>query len=303
MYQYWAFGLNISSEIEFPQMLPHNFEEADVTITIGKVPDSLEGDNVITRRRISASPYEYLLHINNTARYYAANGNRLIIEPVKGADINSIRLFMLSNAMAAIIHQRGCIPFHASGIITDEGIVLFTGRSGIGKSTTALALMQEGYQLFTDDVCVLSYSKNSCKIEAVSSYPVMKLWENTMGLFAIQNTSYRKYQLKSDAPKFGIFQHNNFTTRQQEVSKIFILKTNTEGNEISHKVLNKLESFNALEQNTYRRKQIDLMGFRKNHFEVISALVHQATVIELMRPQHGEVKLFTNYLLNFLPSK
>ncbi|MCX6205012.1 MAG: serine kinase, partial [Bacteroidetes bacterium] len=63
MHQYWAYGLLVESEIEFPELLPYQFEKAEVTVHIGKTPKSIEGDDVLHKVSVSMSPNQYLLHL------------------------------------------------------------------------------------------------------------------------------------------------------------------------------------------------------------------------------------------------
>lgn len=299
-YQYWGFGLNIESEIEFPELLPTTFNKADVVISIGATPSKLDGENVVHKVRMSASPKEYLLDLLNVARYYAAHGNKIVIEPYTNADNSSIRLFLLSNAMAAILHQQNKIPFHASGIITEKGLVLFTGRSGAGKSTTACGLMDLGYKLFTDDVCVLSHNEQTGKIEAVSSYPMMKLWENTIDQYAPQKV--KSHKLRPHLAKYGFFEHDQFTTESLPVTQVCILKPDSLVDEYASRSLTAVKAFNELQQNTYRRGQVDMMNLRQHHFGIISRLTQQATITEILRPQRknniSDFILYIQHLIN-----
>src|SRR3954471_1894098 len=105
MNKYWGCGLHILSEIEFPEFLAADFEQPDITIKMGAVPESLTGENVVHKVKVSMSPTEYLQKVQNVATYYVANGTEIRIERKPDADEKSIRLFLLSNGMAAILHQ------------------------------------------------------------------------------------------------------------------------------------------------------------------------------------------------------
>lgn len=294
MHQYWAFGLNINSEIEFPELLPHNFDVSDLTVTVGKAPEKLEGNDVINRVRVSASPREYLLNLDNIARYYVKNGNEIIVDPAKNTDKDSIRLFLLSNAMAAILHQQGKVPFHASGIITEHGVILFTGRSGTGKSTTVYGLKKLGYNLFTDDVCVLNFNDTTWKVEATPSYPLIKLWEDVIDEFA---TDFEKnYRVRPGLPKFGFFQHQDFLVEKQVVHKIFIFKTSSTTKDFSCTKLDKVNAFSELQLNTYRRKHVDMMQGRQPLFKMMSHLTNQVDTFEISRPEKSSVNSFISFV-------
>ncbi len=159
MFYYTAFGFSIASEIYFPELLIRKKpKSADIQIQIGSTPKSLD-EGVTDNPELWITPDKYLIHFKDSAYYYAENGKRIIVEPYKNAEPNSMRVYLLCNAMAAIIHQRKLIPLHASGIIIDNGVALIVGHSGAGKSTTIKALTKKGHKIFTDDVCVLKSKK------------------------------------------------------------------------------------------------------------------------------------------------
>jgi len=299
MYRYWGFGLNIESEIEFPELLPFEFNTPDLTIKLGDVPQELKGHPIYNKLKIKVSVSEYLLDLHHIARYYAHGGREIIIAPYPGTNMDSVRLFMLSNSMAAILHQKGSIPLHASGIITDKGVILFTGRSGIGKSTTVMSLVHHGYRLFCDDVCVAKENQVSGKINVSPSYPMIKLWENTVDHFHEFNME-KKYKVRPNLPKYGFFQHDNFTPESIPVYKVFVLRADNMQQEFSCKEMNKLQAFNAVQQNTYRRKQVDMMQLRQQHFNIISRLCGNVPVMELSRPLNTSISGFIDFVKDHL---
>jgi hypothetical protein len=72
--------------------------------------------------------------------------------------------------------DRGLAVVHASAVGDDRGCVLITGPSGSGKSTTALACVERGLRLLTDDVAIVALdpvpvafaSSSIAKVEAGS---------------------------------------------------------------------------------------------------------------------------------------
>jgi hypothetical protein len=295
MYQYWCFGITILSELEFPEFITSTNDFHDVTISIGEVPLELKGENVSKYPEASISPREFLLTVKRVAKYYAKDGKTVIVEPEPGVDTSSLRLFLLSNVMAAILYQQQKIPFHASGIIVNEELILFTGPSGIGKSTTLLGLIEKGYDLFTDDVCVLLENENTGKIEAVSSYPMMKLWKNTIDHFRLENSF--NHQLRPSVQKYGIFKHQQFNIRAYPITKLFLLSITDENSlEFSVKRLNNIESFKALQENAYRRNYINLMDLKSLHFTMMSKLVTQCSVSKVKRSVGSNIPSFIESL-------
>lgn len=284
MYHYWGFGLTIKSEIEFPELLPFEFKEADILIRLGKTPEKLSGEDVIEKVRVSISPTEYLLKVLDTANYYAGNGNKIIIEPLPGADEKSIRLFMLSNAMAAILHQRNMIPLHASAVHYEDGVVLFCGRSGAGKSTTATALQKQGYKVFSDDVCVLKEVDGELMV--LPSYPMMKLWEDSFVKVGMVMAG-EEDKIRPHLPKYARWYHSEFGIDPMPVKQIFIIDPSNQAAEVSIKKTGAIEAFQELQKNTYRPVQTISMKKRDIHFMMVSKLAASAPVAKIIRPQHG----------------
>lgn len=286
MHQYWAYGLLVESELEFPELLPYSFEKADVTVQFGKAPKSIEGEDVLHKATVSMSPREYLLHLLNIGIYYAANGNKIIIEPLQGSDENSLRLFALSNAFSAILYQRNFIPLHASGIFHKDGVVLFCGNSGAGKSTVVSSLQQKGYQVFTDDVCVLQPQQDN-SIKVLPSYPMIKLWEDSFSKIGITDWKDKR-RLREHLPKYAQYYHNQFDIAPQKVNKLFVLDNSYRNTiDIEIKQLNALEAFDIVEKNSYRQLQMIMMKKRQLHFRQITHLVNGLPVFLCKRPEYG----------------
>lgn len=284
MYTYWGFGLNIKSEIEFPELFPSAFESADLFIHKGIVPRQLAEKDLVKMVKVSMNRTEYLHSMPGVADYYASNGKEILIEPQAGADEKSIRLFMLSNAMAAILHQRNMIPMHASAIYHEDGIVLFCGRSGAGKSTTVTALQKEGRMVFSDDVCVLKYDADGTLV-ALPSYPMIKLWEDSFAKIGLE-TAEEKNKIRPELAKYARFYHDEFDILPKRIKKVFILDPENSAETVEIKKLSALAGFKLLQQNTYRYVQMNGMQKRNIHFDMISKLAGEVPVYQINRPMH-----------------
>lgn len=285
MFKYWAFGLTIKSEIEFPELIEFDFIDApDLKISLGVTINKLEKKDSVHSLGISMNSKEYLLRIKDVAFYYVSNGKDVIVERQKGSDDKTIRLFLLSNVIAAVLHQRNAIPLHASAVFHENGIALFCGDSGAGKSTTIIALKKKGYKIFSDDICVLkSTSFLKGYMYAWPSYPIIKLWENSYKVID-EPLSENEYQLRADIPKYARFYHNDFSREPQRINHIFILETNEELNNPKEVNLNPGAAFEALVNKTYRPEQISGMNKRNVNFTLLSQLAASVSVSKITRP-------------------
>ena len=280
MYYYWGFGLNIASEIEFPELLPFQFERVDLEIKLGKIP--IEIKEAETDQEFLSDDNEYVLDIKNVCRYYVRGDREVVIEPHEGIDGRSIRVYLF---------RKGSIPLHASGIINDGKLVLFTGDSGAGKSTTLAYLVSKGYQIFTDDVCVLKIDDaDENRMQGIASYPMLKLWGDTIAKLGIETFSDTTFRVKSNLDKYGYFFYDSFITAPFPIDKIFILKKTDGNGSAAVRRLSGIEAFQQMEKQAYRKYLINNQQLRTLHFREMSVLTRTCTIFEVTRPANGTVE-------------
>ena len=281
MFYYTAFGLQIASETAFPEMfLSEETDHIDVHIRIGETPKSIQA-GITENPELWITPDEFLMHFKDVARYYATGGNLIIAELYPSANQKKFRLYLLCNAMAAIVHQRKLIPLHCSGIICKTGVAIIVGHSGAGKSTTIKALTQKGHKIFADDVCVLKSENN--KMLAIPSYPMMKLWENSFDLLQLGN-AIEEDRIMAEMDKYGVFFHNEFIAQWKPIIKIFTIVKTENAHEVLTERQSGIEAFKIIAENTYRNYYVEPMKLNVLHFEMVSNLLQQSEVYKITRP-------------------
>jgi hypothetical protein len=87
-----------------------------------------------------------------------ARGPTVLLEEAAG--------LLLGPVFSCVLAQRGLTCVHAAVIAIDGKVIALVGPSGAGKSTTALALVQRGGRLVSDDVAVLTQSGGSITVAA-----------------------------------------------------------------------------------------------------------------------------------------
>jgi hypothetical protein len=83
------------------------------------------------------------------------------------------RRVLLTRVLPNVGIAHGYEALHASGVMTDRGVVAIAAPSGTGKSTLALELMRRGWPLFADDTVMLG--RRGDAIEAHPSAPFINL--------------------------------------------------------------------------------------------------------------------------------
>jgi hypothetical protein len=282
MYYYWAYGLTIKSEMEFPELLPLPENTIhDIELVCDIAPEHNQENLHDVKKTIYISSDAYKLILPDVATYWAENGNSIIIQPALLADMSKVRLFCLSNVFAAILNQRGIIPIHAAALKVNDKLVLICGHSGAGKSTLVGALMSRGFSIFSDDVCVPATNLNN-QILMYSSYPMMKFWEDTIK--QLPNLGEPDVQLRPNVNKFGFYFHEQFDNSPKWPVMVFFLEISEE---LHHVVLQEVKGFQLfqyLESNAYRGEYLGAVDLRKEHFDLFSNLANQLRGFMIKRP-------------------
>lgn len=285
-YTYWAYGLKVVSQIPFPELLPlENDDPCDLAIELGSMPVIKKTLNGFHSHSHDITPDEYRITIKDVASYCVTKGNLIIIEADQNADQDSIRLFCLSNAFTAVLHQRKTIPLHCAALINKGELVLILGDSGAGKSTAMASLIQHGLKPFSDDVCVPFQDPETGRISFFSSYPMMKFWKDTLDLLGLNEKADRK--IRPDIEKYGIYFHQSFLTTALKPKFIILLEKSDQVSSPMVDPISGIELFTRLESNAYRGEYLGFSDLRKEHFLLFTQLANQSACYVLKRPSTG----------------
>lgn len=96
-----------------------------------------------------------ILRIPNVGKFAVEDGRRVRFDPTRDVEPGIARGWLNGAVASLLLAQRGCFALHASVVVIGGKAIALTGRRGAGKSTTALALVQAGHSLLTDDVAPL----------------------------------------------------------------------------------------------------------------------------------------------------
>jgi len=143
MRRYSAYGLTIHSEIDlvdFPSA--PEVGGADVVIRYGEIPKTVA----------KTALNEELVKIRDIGEFYIVEGREITVKLLPGAPPDIVRVLLSARMLAYLLRQRGWLPLHASSVWIADHAVLFLGRVGEGKSTTAAAFHRHGYPVVADDV-------------------------------------------------------------------------------------------------------------------------------------------------------
>jgi len=176
MFNYKAFGLEISSQIELPGMMEGS-GKPEVKIIRGEVDPfqvskaEVEGDNYLVNGD------DVYLWWDEIGKVKISKGELVTVESDKdleSSDELNIIPFLLGPVMALLLHQRGFLVLHGSAVNTGTGAVAFLGHRGNGKSTTAIHLYVDGYPLVADDILAIKFDDEGLPV-VYPGYPHVRL--------------------------------------------------------------------------------------------------------------------------------
>ncbi|MDF1573604.1 MAG: hypothetical protein P1P86_00225 [Bacteroidales bacterium] len=283
-------GLNLSSEIELPELVSSNVQKPDVWIRFGSVPDHLPeaaGSGVL----YEASKDDFLFKLNTVAKYRVQNGKYITIEPLETTDQKEIRLFLFASTMGALLHQRGMLAIHGSCVAKENKGIIFTGISSAGKSTIAAGFYIKGYSVITDDIAVIDNSEKKHFIHP--GIPHLKLWQDVV---YYMNEESNLERVRSELEKYRKPIPALKPSIHVPLEKIILLTTkNTPG--FHFEEVFGADKFQILRQNTYRVQFLEMLNQLEIHFKNISSLASSIPLYKVERPSSPlQVMELTDYI-------
>ncbi len=274
-FTYTAFGLTINSEFEIPELIETTGTPI-VTIKLGNVPEKLEQ---VTKKGVKyqATKDQFLLEVDRIAKFYVQDGRQITVDLLKEKADREVRLFLLGSAFGALFIQRGLLPIHGSAIKFGDSVSVFSGLSGVGKSSLAATFVKKGFQFLADDISVVNDELN-----VMPGFPNMKIWDDVLKKLHLKTDSLS--EVRPDIKKYDLRSDQQFCNKALKLTKVFILNTkNSHGFE--YEELSGLAKFNAIKNNTYRYRFVGGLEKQPDHFRILNKLLPNIKVYRISRPQ------------------
>lgn len=279
-FTYTAYGLLIASETAIPELPTADAvgAEPDVVIRIGEVPAALP--DVTGRSPVHQTNREnLLLEITDVGRYLVSSGSRIVVSPSLGASSHEVRVFLLGTCFGALLHQRGALVLHASGIGTPQGAVLFAGHSGSGKSTLLTEMLNRGHRMLVDDVCAIFPVGDGLVVPP--AYPRSRLWSDAAANLGVDTDGLPR--TRSHMDKYERQVSDQFWTRSDAPRRIYYL-AGEHGDVAALARVPMIAAVPVLVANTYRELLLDGFGARQRHFDVASRIARSVPIVQVVRP-------------------
>jgi hypothetical protein len=284
-YNYRIAGLLVTSAIELPGMvLEPEPGHKDVTIRFAGLNASgvLDGESPTGWR---ADAQGYVLCVRGVAAYRVTRGDLIEVDPVSGAELRDLTLFLLGSAFGALLQQRGVLAFHASAVDVAGRAMAFAGPAQTGKSTLAAFLTLRGYPLVTDDVAVVIRSGTGGS--AIWPGPGrIKLWRDGIERLGWDSRRLAKVGGSRDKYHFPVGTVDaQGETAPVPLARLYVVAT---GDVLSTERLEALEAIEAVSAQTYRVQFVVPMGLAEQHFRSCVEAARSVEVWRLVRPRGFE---------------
>ena len=280
-YAYGPFSLR--SDIPLPELPISSSDGILVTIRLGRVPDVID-QPTFSNPAFTASSTELLMRIAGVASYYVQGGCNVIVQAAEGGSELDIRGYLLGTAFAVLCHQRRLLPLHACAVRMGKGTVAFLGDSGAGKSTLAAFLVERGFPLVADDVCLLDPDADpSARVIPVA--PWLKLWRTSLDALGRGDDGLSRTfndEEKFRVPVGGV---NQAEEKRLALYALVILKRNVESGSLPQLVsVRAAQSVVESMRFTYQQYLLEWLGLQEDHFRRTSMAIAGAKVFIFDRP-------------------
>lgn len=279
MYKYFAYGLNIASEIELNELIPKDFsEDADIELKIGDVPEQITGPNW-HGGWWQADDKHLLCDYTDIMRALVSRNGKDVQVQVFTVDDFQLRSFIYGQVFSTCLLLRGYFLLHGACVKIGDKALGFCGPSGVGKSTLALGFIQAGYKVYSDDVIALKIEEE--KLMMYPGFPRLRLTSEVMTRMSLELNSFEVIGHYPEKMKYvGEFK---FCSQVLELNELLILNP-TECAHPSLRSLNGWEKLNLFEKASYR-PEIESFVFTKDEIlEQRSEIANIAKCYYLDRP-------------------
>jgi hypothetical protein len=153
---YETFGLVLQSDFEFPDMEETDRRDVDITIRRTTLSEPCQARDFEWQTQ-DIGPMVQTFVWKTLGTYRVSDGSIIDIDPVEDVSAKYLSIPLFGAVLATLLHMRGMLVLHASAVVRDGKCVIFMGDKEAGKSTTAFAMIESGYQLLSDDVVAIIF--------------------------------------------------------------------------------------------------------------------------------------------------
>jgi hypothetical protein len=278
---YDLFGLTFESAERIPGLALAGVSHCNnaIRIEFGPVPKSIENIE-FEDDTVQASGSEYLFAYPGVLRLYVEQDRRIVVERMEACDTVKLWTLVLGIGTSITGFRRGYIPIHASSILTDKGCIAFAGQTGAGKSTSAALLIDRGFELFADDLCLVQWDEAARAIVG-RGVPELRLWDDAVA--ALDWTDIEPFAVQPNVKK-SVFRRAAPQERFGNLRRIYVLEFTREDAAPGIHRLAGVDALQALIGCLRLRLGLLQTGASQRTFERLAAIGDKVEIFRFVRP-------------------
>ncbi len=292
MFYYFAYNLNIVSELELPILNRKlNIDNSKGTVYIKK---KNKISNLYSPKGNNFNLENAVIHRKYIGYFLIENGEHIFFEKDGDPSKGDISRVILHQVFARVLFQRRLICFHASALSINSKTILFSGISGMGKSSLCAKLIGfEEKNFISEDLTPIVEEEN--KYLAVPTFPFIKLDQtNKKEKFdLVRKINFDNERLSRDG---YIIKEESMKDSLSEISSIIFLAWGKENN---IKKLSSSEAFHRSLPNLFKpsinQENMESLKFLYDHLE---NLIHRVNFFVFERKKiFSEIDNQIDYLV------
>jgi len=242
-----------------------------------------------------SSPGEFFLFVPEVGSFYVCNGNRVEYSVEKGADPEWVRLCLKGQVLAALLHQRKIINFHASSFVYNDTGIMILGETGAGKSSLTASFILDGAGFLTDDLTPVIFEGES---------PVIMPLERKIKLVddSIEQLNIPGERLKKAEAGTGKHYLHTEDTRLDNFPLHIIFRVEVGDNEKPlFAVPGQAERFSILRSEICSWEMLAGMpDTESDYLKQLLQIVQKTRIVKLTRPREISIKLLGKYITDYI---
>ena len=258
-----------------------------------------ESDLILPKLGIQFDQETYLsqdyfyIDIPEVAKFEIENGQSIRYQLYANANPDLVVLYLNGSILAALLHQRKQLIFHASSFVYEDQTIMICGESEAGKSSLSLAFCLETSRFLNDDISPIIFNNNQAWILPMGKK--MKLWKDSLFQLKLENELFEKVESNNEKYYYDL----KSELKECKLDLIVLLEI-YEGDEVLSIELSGIEKFEALRNQIYRQEYLVYMPeSEKKYMKELMMLSTCLKVYLVKRPKKmkiNETKIFLEKL-------
>lgn len=283
LHYYRAYGMNINSEIELPELLVNNYKECehiDIMISYGSMPKEISCQ-IADGEYYNFEKDKMWFMVRNISRYYIHSGNTIIVEPYNNSNSHDVKTFLLGSAFGMLLFQRNIVAIHGGTVVVNGQALIITGNQGAGKSTLTSGFRNKGYSFMADDVSVTCIGKNGIPM-VYPGYPQQKLCGDALREMRYNTDCFKRIDEGRD--KYVIPVYSSFIKEPIPLGGIYEI-TVADCSKVEIEEITGIDKLRLFMKNIYRVEVLQYTGMNAQYFKECVNIAKMIPVFRIKRPK------------------